>query len=34
MAGGWRKIGWFALIYGASLFVIGAVSLVLRAWLM
>jgi hypothetical protein len=33
MAEGLRKLGWFVAIYGASIFALGAVSLLLRVWL-
>jgi len=30
---GLRKLGWFALIYGASILALGAVSLLIRSWI-
>ncbi|MBU6166925.1 MAG: DUF2474 domain-containing protein [Alphaproteobacteria bacterium] len=30
----WRRLGWFVALWGAGVGVVGAVSLVLRAWLM
>ncbi len=33
MAGHARKLGWFVLIYGASILAIGSVSLIIRFWL-
>jgi hypothetical protein len=33
MAGAPRKLGWFVAIYGASVLVLGVVSLILRFWL-
>jgi len=30
---GLRRLGWFVLIYGASILVLGAVSLLIRFWI-
>lgn len=30
---GLRRIGWFVLIYGASVLALGAVSLLIRWWI-
>jgi hypothetical protein len=33
MADGWRKLGWFAGIWTASVAALGAVAWVIRSWL-
>jgi hypothetical protein len=32
--GRWQRLGWFAGLWGASVAVVGLVSLLLRGWLM